>query len=233
VLILGIDTATSRSSVALVSDTTVLVAAFSDRPRRHGEFIAPAVKYCLNEAGVGFSDLDAIACDVGPGLYTGMRVGIGLAQTLAAATGVKTAAVTSTEALAYAVRHLNGRVLVSMDGRRGEVFIASYDVDGAGVHQVLEPTVLSRAEALPYLAEAPVAVVGDGFDTATLDAAKIAPTARFGVLPHAADVACLARSQVLAGTLCTPDQLQPVYLRHADAKIGWETHGKLGGDSTP
>jgi len=229
VLILGIDTATSRSSVALISETTVLVSTFSDRPRRHGEFVPPAIAYCLKEASVNVRDLDAIAVDVGPGLYTGMRVGIGVAQTLAAAAGVPTAGVTSTDTLAHAVSHLNGRVVVCLDGRRGEVFVATYDVLEHVVTAVLDPCVLPHDDAMLYLAQEPVAVVGDGFAAATLDAHAIEATARFAWLPQAADVAAVAKARVLAEQLTTPDALQPVYLRHADAKIGWETRGKLSG----
>lgn len=231
-LILGIDTATSRSSVALVNDATVMVSTSSQRPRRHGEFVAPAIAYCLSEAAVQIADLDAIAVDVGPGLYTGMRVGIGVAQTLAAAGDVKTVGVTSTDALAHTVSHLTGRVLVSLDGRRGEVFVATYDVALGVVTPVLAPCVMPHSEALAMFADTPVvAVVGDGFDDTALDTFDVPASARFRSLPDAIDVATIGHERAVAHKVTRPDALQPVYLRQADAKIGWETRGKLGGDS--
>lgn len=230
-LILGIDTATSRSSVALIADTTVMVSACSERPRRHGEFVAPAIAYCLAEAAIAITDLDALAVDVGPGLYTGMRVGIGVAQTLAAAAGLATVGVTSTDALAYTVRHLTGRVLVALDGRRGEVFAATYDVTAGEVIPRLAPCVLPYSEALALLVNTPVvAVVGDGFDTATLDHAGVPAAKRLASLPDATDIALIAHQRALSGHTTHPDALQPVYLRQADAKIGWATRGKLGGE---
>jgi len=232
VLILGIDTATSRSSVALINDTTVMVSACTERPRRHGEFVAPAIAYCLSEAAVQITDLDAIAVDVGPGLYTGMRVGIGVAQTLAASGGVATVGVTSTDALARTVRHLTGRVLVSLDGRRGEVFVATYNVALGVVTPVLAPCVMPQREALTLFADTPVvAVVGDGFDDRVLDTFDVPATARFRSLPDASEVAAIGHERAVAHNVTHPDALQPVYLRQADAKIGWETRGKLGGDS--
>lgn len=231
-LILGIDTATSRSSVALISDTTVMVSAGSERPRRHGEFVAPAIAYCLKEAEVSITDLDAIAVDIGPGLFTGMRVGIGVAQTLAAAAGIATVGVTSTDALAHTVRHLTGRVLVSLDGRRGEVFVATYDVAAGELSSVLAPCVMAKSDAFALVVSTPVvAVVGDGFDEATLDTLSVPAAARFAALPDAVDVAAVGHARAMAGNVTHPDGLQPVYLRQADAKIGWETRGKLGGDS--
>jgi tRNA threonylcarbamoyladenosine biosynthesis protein TsaB len=226
-LILGIDTATQRSSVALCAGTDVLVATYSDRPRRHGEFVGPAIAYCLNDAGVNPFELDVIAVDVGPGLYTGMRVGIGVAQTLASATAAQTVAVTSTDALAYAVRHVDGDVLVALDGRRGEVFLASYTVTGGVVTAVLAPCVLPYDVAATHLRTSVVAVVGDGFSTETLDTHAVAPEARLTLLPQAVDVAGVAAMRAATGMLTSPDALTPVYLRHADAKIGWETRGKL------
>lgn len=223
-LILGIDTATARSSVALCDNDTVLVSAYSDRARRHGEFVPPAIAYCLREAAVTPGDVGLIAVDVGPGLYTGMRVGIGVAQTLAAAHSIATCAVTSTDALAYALRHLVGDVLVSLDGRRGEVFLATYRADGGTVTLVSAPAVVAKADAVAALSHPYVAVVGDGFDQATLQSAGVQPQTCFMQLPQAADVAAIARTAVPG----TPDGLQPVYLRHADAKIGWETRGKFG-----
>lgn len=228
-LILGIDTATARSSVALCDGETVLAHAASDVPRNHGEFVAPAVAACLKTAGVQPHDLDVVAVDVGPGLYTGMRVGIGFGQSLAFATGARTVPVLSTDALAYAARDRDGDVLVALDGRRGEVFVATYTVRDAAVQPVRSPAVLPVAAALQLLDGTHVAVVGDGFSAEMLDRAGVVAAARSVQLPDASAVALVAYRTLMA-TGMSGEELAPVYLRHADAKIGWETRGKRGHD---
>lgn len=227
-LVLGIDTATARSSVTLCDGRDVLCATSSQIPRRHGEFVAPAVKFVCDIAGVSARDLDVVAVDVGPGLYTGMRVGIGFGQSLAFATGATTAAITSTDALAYTVRHLIGECVVAVDGRRGEVFLATYSVDGTSVHTLTPARVMPIGDAVRLLDGRHVAVVGDGFSLDVLDAAGVPHAARHQVMPDATAVALCAQDQIAAGVV--NPVLAPVYLRQADAKIGWETRGKLGHD---
>jgi len=121
-LLLAVDTATPRCSVAL-GDEAGLRASFSvDRDRRHVEALAPAVADACRAAGVGLGDLEALAVDVGPGLFTGMRVGIATVQGLALALGLTVHPVCSLDVLAHPVRHTSRTVAAVVDARRGEVF---------------------------------------------------------------------------------------------------------------
>ncbi|MFZ9518425.1 MAG: tRNA (adenosine(37)-N6)-threonylcarbamoyltransferase complex dimerization subunit type 1 TsaB, partial [Ilumatobacteraceae bacterium] len=84
-IVLGIDTATAMVSVAVVNGTTVLASSELRSERRHAEDLTPMVDFVVQRAGLTFGELDAVAVDVGPGLFTGMRVGIASAQALASA----------------------------------------------------------------------------------------------------------------------------------------------------
>jgi tRNA threonylcarbamoyladenosine biosynthesis protein TsaB len=166
VLVLALETSTAQSGVALANDAGVLAAATlgAQRGRAHAEFLAPAIAFCLARAGVGVPDLTAVAVGLGPGLYTGMRVGIATAATLAAARGLPAVGIASLDLLAFPVRHARRMVCATVDARRGELFWAFYRPSPGGVQQVTEHRVGpvgKLAGELSALGE-DVLCVGDG-----------------------------------------------------------------------
>jgi tRNA threonylcarbamoyladenosine biosynthesis protein TsaB len=234
-LVLGLETSTARASVALVSEQGVVAEAALGVDRRHGEFLAPAVAFCLNEAGLAASDIDAVAVGTGPGLYTGLRVGIVTARTFAAARGLPVLGLCGLDAVAHAVRATERTIVAAVDARRGEVAWARYRSEGDGV--VAEDEVaLGRPEELADLlaGAGPVLLVGDALDrygdvlTAGGDVRALA-----GVVPDAGVLAGLALPVLAAGGSTPPADLVPLYLREADARIGWQTRGRLQGGAAP
>ena len=103
-LILGIESATSRVGCAIGGPDGVLAARESARPRRHAESLVPQIAEIVKESGVAMADIGVVAVDVGPGLYTGLRVGITTAITMAHALGAAMVSVTSLELVAHAAR---------------------------------------------------------------------------------------------------------------------------------
>ena len=143
-LVLGVESASDQCGCALATDGGVVAEARLALPRRHAEALAPQMRFVCEQAGVALGDVDVVAVDCGPGLYTGLRAGIATAKAAAAALGVRVVPVGSLEALAFGARPRPGdTVLSALDARRGEVFWAWYrcvDVDadadaaaGAGV----------------------------------------------------------------------------------------------------
>ncbi len=98
--LLAIETSTPGASVALVEDATTLAAASRIDPVGHATFLVPAIDFCFDQVGWSPSALDAVAVDIGPGLYTGIRVGVATAQGLAAAFGIPIIPAVSTDAIA-------------------------------------------------------------------------------------------------------------------------------------
>jgi tRNA threonylcarbamoyl adenosine modification protein YeaZ len=125
VLLLAFDTATAMVSVALHDGERVLAQRTGGGATRHAEVLAPAVAGALAEAGASAGDLSAIAVGVGPGPYTGLRVGVMLARTLGSALGVPVHGVCTLDVLA-AEADEPGPFLVATDARRREVYWASY-----------------------------------------------------------------------------------------------------------
>jgi tRNA threonylcarbamoyladenosine biosynthesis protein TsaB len=132
-LILAIESATDAAGVALADDDGLLASSTVGRGRRHAETIAPAITAVCATAGVGLGEVDAVAVDVGPGLFTGLRVGIATAKALATGRSLPVVAVSSLDVLAAAAAAAGvTSVLSVVDARRGEVFWARYDAVADG-----------------------------------------------------------------------------------------------------
>ena len=212
-LVLAIETATPRCALALGHEQAVLASWSVDGDRRHVETLAPAIAAACQGAGVRLGQLDALAVDIGPGLFTGMRVGIATAQGLALALGVPVHPVLSLDVLAHPLRHDNRPVVAVVDARRGEVFHSQRAAGGPP-----SPAACSApAELAAELATlGPCVAVGDGaaryadlFEAAGAEVVAALPTAEAAL--ELAMAACAAgdpgldAAEVHARYLRTPD----------------------------
>jgi tRNA threonylcarbamoyladenosine biosynthesis protein TsaB len=233
-LLLGLETSTARSSVALVDHDQVVASASLGLPRRHGEFLAPAIGFCLEQAGKGAADVTGVAVGLGPGLFTGLRVGIATAQAFAAARRLPVVGLSGLDVLAFRVRSTRRLICAAIDARRNELFWALYRSSPGGVQRLGDLQVGSVEKLVAELEAAgeEVLIVGDGVlrwrdELARLDGAELAGPEH--AWPDAADLAELALPRFVREETQRPTELQPIYLRQADAKIGWETRGKMQG----
>ncbi|GAB3018892.1 tRNA (adenosine(37)-N6)-threonylcarbamoyltransferase complex dimerization subunit type 1 TsaB [Nocardioides flavus (ex Wang et al. 2016)] len=205
-MLLAFDTATQLVSVALHDGERVVVELSSEVPMKHGEHLAPLIARALDEAGIVRQDLTAIAVGVGPGPFTGLRVGVVTARTLGFVLDVPVYGVCSLDAIALEVVATGatpGSFLVATDARRKEVYLASYDGDG---RRLEGPVVTKPAEVAT---SAPVAGAGpelypDAF-----------PHAIGPVRPGAGWLAAGVGSELVG--LLDPE---PLYLRRPDAVAG-------------
>lgn len=237
-LLLAVETSTGRSSVALATTDGVLAAAELGRDRRHGEFVSPAIAELLHHAGRTVGDLTHVAAGTGPGLYTGLRVGLVTAATIAATHDLPCIAVAGPDAIAHRVRHSGRRIAVALDARRREVYLGQYQPGGVRTGELAVGTPTDAAEAIAG-SGAPVLLVGDGSEVVAAALGEVAPeldVVRGGHdtgQPVATDVALLAAEQAAAGDTGGPELLRPLYLREADARIGWDQRGRLRGGAAP
>jgi len=212
VLVVGFDTATPVVSVALHDGERVVSEASAADGRRHGELLAPMIATVMADAGASRADLTAVAVGVGPGPYTGLRVGVVTARVLGAVLGIPVYGVCSLDVIAATAARAwpGGEFLVATDARRKEVYWARYD--GAGVR--LEGPLVGSAGSIPGADQLPVAGSGGQLYPASFGAI-IGPahpdartlctivTGRLGRRP-ATDVPLLAA--------------EPLYLRRPDAR---------------
>ena len=231
-LLLAVESATDAAGVAVVDDAGLLAAVDSGRRRRHAEELAPAVEFVCASAGVEMAALTALAVDVGPGLFTGLRVGIGTVKALALALELPIAVATSLEVLAHAVAGAGmapGTAVVPVvDARRGEVFSAPFEVKGGQAIQLGEDSIGppdALAETLAALGR-PCVLAGDGALRhaalfSAIDGVELAGEAF--AHPPVTVLAALGRDRVAAGAVQAEGSVTARYLRGADVRIGWET----------
>ncbi|MCU1399953.1 MAG: peptidase family protein [Acidimicrobiales bacterium] len=223
---LGIETATHVVSVALGGDDGVLGMVEINQGRRHAETLAPAIEFVCRHAQVAIGDIAAIGVDVGPGLFTGMRVGIASARAMAHALQVPVVGVSSLDLLAHPLRHIPKVIAGVIDARKGEIFYAFYLPTTDGVQRVTEPRVGSvddfNADVMARGQD--VLAVGDGafrYRDELGVGVEVADLAH----PSVASLVTLARARVLRSDLepLRAEDVQPMYLRAPDAQINWST----------
>ena len=202
-MLLALDTSTPLVSVALLDDGRLVDAATSEQPMKHGEQLAPMIAAALERVGAIRQDVTAVAAGVGPGPFTGLRVGLVTARTLGLALGIPVYGACSLDVLA--VRAVDSGVsepfLATIDARRKELFWASYDEQGRrldGPH-VDRPTALGEG-----------LVVGAG----PVLYPDVLPR---GAAPEVPDAATLAMA--VAEERVELVDPEPIYLRRPDAVV--------------
>lgn len=227
-LILGIETATAQVGVAVGGFEGVLASAHSARDRRHAESLTPQIKFVCEQARVELAEISVVAVDIGPGLFTGLRVGIASAKAIAHALSVPMIGVSSLDLGAFAAQHTSKTIVACYDARRGEVFHATYRSVPGGVSRVGEPNYCTPEHLATELTvvEGELLLVGDG-------ALRYADT--FAAVPHveiagqdlaypsARSLVELAHPRALREEFVQPSEIEPLYLRLPDAEINWKT----------
>jgi tRNA threonylcarbamoyladenosine biosynthesis protein TsaB len=227
-LVLGIETSTPQASVAIGSEQGVVASALVSRGASYNEFLLPAIRFCLDEAGLGYRNLGGIAVSLGPGLFSGMRVGVATAKALAQTLSLPIVGMASLDLLAYDVRYSPKTILATLDARRGEVFHAFYRSSPGGI-QRMSKYLVERPEQLAIgLTSRPeeVLLVGSGGLVYKDVFQDLGSVVELGTSSHAFPNACslveLALPRMFREDFDSLYDLKPLYLRHSAKRIQWE-----------
>jgi tRNA threonylcarbamoyladenosine biosynthesis protein TsaB len=215
-ILLALETSTEACSVALWIDGEVR-ERFAVAPRQHAELALPWAEQLLADAGIARSRLDGVALGRGPGAFTGVRLGVALAQGIALALEVPVVAVSTLQVLAAQVTPgAADRVLAAIDARMGEVYLGAFARGRDGL-QPVEAEAVGKPDLIALPEGSGWAAVGTGF--AAVDGALAqrlgarAATLDASALPHAADLARIAAPLFARGEALPPERVEPAYLR--------------------
>ncbi|TAL44711.1 MAG: tRNA (adenosine(37)-N6)-threonylcarbamoyltransferase complex dimerization subunit type 1 TsaB [Salinibacterium sp.] len=200
-MLLAIDTS-AGTSVAIVDGGRVLARCDSDDPRRHAEVIGELIAACLDEARIAVTSLDGVVAGMGPGPFTGLRVGIAAARAFAVGAGLPIIPAVSHEAIAFEALEARDRpVIVATDARRQEVYWSAYSgLDDRGLPTRRHAPSLTKVAELEHLVS--------GFDGYELVQTRTVSAAALGL------VAELQRASGRA-----PAANEPLYLRSPDVTL--------------
>ena len=231
--ILAIDTASSVSSVAVASEGKLQAEVTVEAGRTHSETLLSHIEGALSFAGVERSALTGVAVSIGPGSFTGLRIGLATAKAIAYGLGIPLVGVSTLAALALAVPVPDVHTLALMDAQKGNTYAGLYEWRDGSLHEVRPVRVAPLAEAIAEAADRgkPVLLTGE---------LAVKKRARLGNLPdnvtlapahlltaRASHVAWLGIARLAAGECDDPMTLEPFYIRRSEAEVLWEKrHGK-------
>lgn len=221
--VLGIETSTLVGGVALLDDETLVAEYTLNVALTHSERLLGILDQVLAAARSGLDEVDGLAVAVGPGSFTGLRIGLATAKGLAVATGKPLVGVPTLDALARTLPFARHPVCPILDAKKGEVYASLYRTDRGEIERLWEYLALAPEELCRRL-DGPVIFLGDGVAAfRELLERELGPAALFappgGRVPSAAAVAELGLRALLAGQAADPAALTPLYIRPSEAEL--------------
>ena len=222
--ILALETSAKAVSAAVVENGKVLCSGYQDTGLTHSRTLMPIVEHILKNTDLTMADMDAIAVAAGPGSFTGIRIGVSAAKGLAFAVDKPAIGVSTLAAMARNAAFADGLVVCAMDARRSQIYNAVFEAKNGRLTRLTD----DRAIALADLAEEikadprPKTIVGDGarlcFDFLQNAGIPCRLAPAHLVMQNAMSVALEAEALAAEGALTDAQELQPVYLRPAQAE---------------
>lgn len=227
--VLAIETATLVSGVALATADTLLAEWKLETGKTHSEMLLPHIELLLQLAQVKKSDLCAVAVSLGPGSFTGLRIGLATAKALAYALRIPLLGIPTLEALALNCPAPGLVLSPFLDAQKGNVYQGRYCLDQGEVVALEPPRVVPFAQALEELVAAgqPAMALGEGVAWLRRPEyaqwrEKLLPVPLSVAMPRAASVAALAWKRLARGEADEAMLLEPLYIRRSEAEVLWE-----------
>lgn len=229
--VLAVETATSWQSVALLDTAMVLAREDQEATGAHGTFLLPTIGRLLAKAGLTLAQLDGLVCSIGPGSFTGLRVGAATLLGLRAATGLPLVLVPTLEAMAWSLRGTSGPICPVLPSRKGEIYWAVFRWGADGVIERLVPEQVGSPEALARMLTGATTMSGEGWTmmepairSALSPCVTVLPAPGEASQPSAVTVG-LAGIQRLRRGEVAGDQVAPLYVQRTEAEIRYEQSG--------
>ncbi len=225
-LILAIETATGCGSVAITRGSAdhgqVLAEALAQPEKTHSRQLLGSVDWVMQSSGVSWADLDGVALSLGPGSFTGLRIGMAAAKGIVFAAGLPLLGVSTFDAIALSCPVIDRPLWCLLDARKQEVYACCYEPGKNGRPVAVNSPVAERPELLAARINTPVFFAGPGVDAyarcfAAVSGAILVPAALSS--PRASRTGFLGAEQLAAGSTLDPATAVPLYVRASDAEI--------------
>ena len=225
-LILGIESATEQVGCAIGGHEGVLGLFELAKGRRHAETLTPAIEFLTRATGFALDEISIVAVDMGPGLFTGLRVGLATGKAIAHALRVPMIGISSLDLLAFPVRQSGRTIVTVIDAKRGELFYAQYRQVPGGVQRIGDLQVGTPDDLVADMiaANQEYLLVGDGalrYREQLSECRAVEFAEQWLAHPSAAPLVQLAHARALREDWVNPWELEPIYLRRPDAVINW------------
>jgi tRNA threonylcarbamoyladenosine biosynthesis protein TsaB len=224
--ILSIETSTMLGGVAIVDEKTGLVAETRLNVKTtHSERLMSVIDHVLHQSEMDLESIDAFAVAIGPGSFTGLRIGLSTAKGLSYATGKPIVAVPTLEAFAYNFPYCSHPLCLMLDARKGEVYAAVFKWEGESFSRLIEDTSIG-AEDLVRNLDGAVLFAGEGavlykqrITEVMKDRAVFASPEK--MVPSPANVAVLGLARAVRGEFADVPSAVPRYIRKSEAEVKW------------
>jgi len=222
--VLAIDTSNYVLGVAIVDEEKVIGEVITNLPKNHSVRVMPTIEQLMKECGIKPKELERIVVAMGPGSYTGVRIGVTIAKTLAWSLQIPLVGVSSLEIVAANGRHFNGFISPLFDARRGQVYTGLYQYEGKRLTCVEEDKIILLADWLEELRkrETPVLFIGNDLvihkeqiETDLEQFAYVAPYTDWNPRPSELALLGMEKAPVDVHTFV------PNYIRLAEAEANW------------
>ena len=231
-LILALETSSMVSSVAVASEQKLLAELTVQTKLTHSETLMPHIEQVLQLAGVQREDLEGIAVSIGPGSFTGLRIGLAAAKGMAYALQLPIAGCSTLEALAWHCPSEGIYIGSLVDAQKGNAYAAFYSWEGGSLQEKAPVRILSLAEAVAYAGELdrPVMLLGDIVQKKVVGRIELPSHVQAApahiCMPRAANTAMLGIAKLAGGKAGNVMDMEPVYLRRSEAEVLWEARQK-------
>ncbi|WP_371380545.1 tRNA (adenosine(37)-N6)-threonylcarbamoyltransferase complex dimerization subunit type 1 TsaB [Sporomusa aerivorans] len=220
--ILAIDTATLVSSVAIATPDTLVAELTIQTRKTHSERLMPHIASLLEMAEMPQSKLKAVAISIGPGSFTGLRIGLATAKAFAYALNIPLIGVPTLAALAFSCPAPGCILAPMLDAQKGNVYLGIYEWQNRSIVEIEPPQVVAFAGARTKLAQLgrPVLMLGEAAAQYAAEIPEAAPP--HVIMPRAGSVAVLAQQLYAEGVRHDVNTLEPLYIRRSEAEELWE-----------
>ncbi|TKB85509.1 MAG: tRNA (adenosine(37)-N6)-threonylcarbamoyltransferase complex dimerization subunit type 1 TsaB [Nitrospira sp.] len=229
--VLAVETATSWQSVALLDDDRVLAQEDQEATGAHGALLLPTITRLLAKAGLTLKQLNGLVCSIGPGSFTGLRVGTATLLGLRAATDLPLVLVPTLEAMAWSLRGTSGPICPVLPSRKDEIYWAVFRWGADGLVERLVSEHVGSPQALVQTLTGATTIFGEGWTLmepairAALDPAlTIIPVPGDSARPSAVTVGQAGIERLRRGEIAG-DQVAPLYVQRTEAEIRYEQSG--------